>query len=357
MNSKEIIKVSAPGRIVLVGEHQDYFGLKVISAAINKRIFITGTPRHDKKVVFHLKDLRQKREILLSETLEPENSRDYLISSLETMSKKGFSLKKGYDISIESTIPIGKGVSSSSALTVAWCGFIATSAGHFPEPEALSEYAYESEVLFFKEPGGMQDHYASACGGLIAIDCASQRRVCYLHPPQELVFLLGDSMSTKDTHGVLHTIRNAVSIALQKKFGYTNFAQLLLLNSEEIDKNSREDSILAGILATRDLVLQAKSLLKRGLPGSDYQLGEIINKQHWIISRELGISTEKIDHFVSIALDCGAHAAKINGSGGGGCFLVVTTKERVSSIEEKLTHAGAGIHRLTIDQGFIHHSP
>lgn len=47
MNRDEL-QVSSPGRICLVGEHQDYFGLAIIAAAINLRITIRGKRRSDK---------------------------------------------------------------------------------------------------------------------------------------------------------------------------------------------------------------------------------------------------------------------------------------------------------------------
>jgi len=48
MNDKRLLSVSAPGRICLFGEHQDYLGLPVITVAINLRIAIEGRPVKEK---------------------------------------------------------------------------------------------------------------------------------------------------------------------------------------------------------------------------------------------------------------------------------------------------------------------
>ena len=42
---KQELRVSSPGRMCLLGEHQDYFGLAIIAAAIDLRITFAGTDR------------------------------------------------------------------------------------------------------------------------------------------------------------------------------------------------------------------------------------------------------------------------------------------------------------------------
>ena len=73
MEVKEI-KVSAPGRICLLGEHQDYFELPVIAAAINLRIHIAGKAKSEVNFKIDLPDIdRQERIDLKSEVKLPAN--------------------------------------------------------------------------------------------------------------------------------------------------------------------------------------------------------------------------------------------------------------------------------------------
>jgi galactokinase len=122
---------------------------------------------------------------------------------------------RGYDCTIHGTIPINAGASSSSALTVAWVSFSwATQTGSLPgSPEETARLAHLAEVVEFGEPGGMMDHYTSAVGGLLFIDCREPITVERL-PAQLDGFVLGDSLQPKDTTGVLGKSRSAVEAGL-----------------------------------------------------------------------------------------------------------------------------------------------
>ena len=77
MNRNEIT-VSAPGRLCLLGEHQDYLGLPILAAAINKRIYIKGKKRKDFLFRIQLPDIDEKEEFLLEKELIYRKKRDYL---------------------------------------------------------------------------------------------------------------------------------------------------------------------------------------------------------------------------------------------------------------------------------------
>ena len=67
-----MISVSAPGRICLFGEHQDYLGLPVIAAGISRRIVIEGEHRNDNFIVINMPDIGVVEKFLLEKnTLIP----------------------------------------------------------------------------------------------------------------------------------------------------------------------------------------------------------------------------------------------------------------------------------------------
>ena len=108
MKKKEI-SVSAPGRICLFGEHQDYFGLPIIAAAINLRIFIRGTRRDDHQVIINLPDLGEEEEFSLKGDLAYRKERDYLRSAINVLRRKGIRFEFGWDCSLQGSIPINAG--------------------------------------------------------------------------------------------------------------------------------------------------------------------------------------------------------------------------------------------------------
>ena len=111
-------------------------------------------------------------KINLNEPLELLKSGDYLRSSIRVLKRNGIVLKKGYDIEIKGNIPIKAGLSSSSALTIAWLRFLTKAAVPNTkfEDEQLARWAYESEVLEFNEAGGIMDQYTISIGGMLYIN-------------------------------------------------------------------------------------------------------------------------------------------------------------------------------------------
>jgi len=85
----ERISVSAPGRICLFGEHQDYLGLDVVAAAVGLRITVSGERRKDRTFVIDLPDVGAREEIVLAGELAYANKRDYLRSGLNVLRRAG----------------------------------------------------------------------------------------------------------------------------------------------------------------------------------------------------------------------------------------------------------------------------
>ena len=63
LNSSNNFFATAPARVCLFGDHQDYLELPVIASAINKFIRVTGTKNKTKKIHFNLLDLNDRVEI------------------------------------------------------------------------------------------------------------------------------------------------------------------------------------------------------------------------------------------------------------------------------------------------------
>ena len=120
-------------------------------------------------------------KINLNETLEILKNGDYLRSSIRVLRRNGIILTEGYDIEIKGNIPIKSGLSSSSALTIAWLRFLTKAAvpDKKIEDEQFAKWAYESEVLEFNEAGGLMDQYTISIGGMLYIDTinASYKRL------------------------------------------------------------------------------------------------------------------------------------------------------------------------------------
>ena len=118
-----MIKVEAPARICFFGDHQDYLNLPVIAGTINRFIHIEGEKINDNKYILQLIDINEVRIINLNEKYKVDDD-DYFLSAIDVLKKEGFIFDEGYKIKIFGNIPINAGVSSSSALVVAWIRFL-----------------------------------------------------------------------------------------------------------------------------------------------------------------------------------------------------------------------------------------
>lgn len=317
----EKIVTSAPGRICLFGEHQDYLGLPVIACAINLRVTITGTKRNKPGMTIHLPDIDRTDEIDPSGELVYTHDRDYLRSAINVIRRDGLHWTDGWDIQVTGNIPINSGSSSSSALQIAWCSFLLSAAGdgRCSSPREVARLAHQSEVVEFGSPGGMMDHYSSAFGGTIWLDCGNTDNMESL-PRCPGEFVLVDSGIPKDTNNTLGTIRRkAESIDMAPRDipvistdQYLRFRERLPADQRSIFTANRENALITNL---------ARHLLAGGCTPT--QVGDLLNEHHLQLSANLGVSHPEIDRLILHAMDCGALAGKINGSGMGGTFFLL----------------------------------
>lgn len=349
------IAVSAPGRICLFGEHQDYFGLPIIAAAINLRIYIQGTKQDAPFLRIDLPDLEEREEIPLEGDLAYQKERDYLRSAVNVLKRKGVRFPTGWDCCIQGTIPINAGTSSSSALVIAWTKFLLEAAREvtLDDPETIAELGFLIEVAEFKEPGGKMDHYASSLGGVVNVSFENGLKAARLKNPLRR-FVLADSLQKKDTRGMLGYIKGHVLEGVERV--RKNIKDFSL--KKPIDNREREamdvlpaenQRLLKGTLMTRDLTMVGKGLFDA--EDFDHQkFGRLLTEQHRVLQKYLRTSTPKIDHMIEAALDAGALGAKINGSGGGGCMFAYAP-EKTEQIAEAIERTGSKIRIIQVDEG------
>src|SRR4051812_12191046 len=103
---------SAPGRINVIGEHTDYNDGFVMPFAIDRRTYVAGSARADRRLVVHSVDLNETAEIDLD---EPDNGfgawSDY-VEGIARSLEAGGSHIRGADLLVQTDVPIGAGLSS-----------------------------------------------------------------------------------------------------------------------------------------------------------------------------------------------------------------------------------------------------
>ncbi len=361
MKATEI--VSAPARICLFGEHQDYLGLAVIAAAIDLRLYVRGTPRADGWFRVDMPDIGQSDAFQPDSELPYRGPRDYLRAVVNVLLRHGVRFPQGYDCQIRSTIPINAGVSSSSALVVAWTRFLLAvgEPAQELEPAKVARLAHEAEVLEFGEPGGMMDHYTCSLGGLLYIDCGKPLRVRPLLddepdalPARLAGLVLGCSLEEKDTTSLLARVKAAAQEgirALQDRWPAFDLRSTPLSEAEPHLAALPPDlaCVLRANIVNRDLCRQALALFQ-GKAWSPQALGRLLDAHHAQLRDGLGVSTPKLEALIEAARSAGALGCKLVGSGGGGC-MVAYAPGHEAEVARAIESAGGRAFKIGVDGG------
>jgi galactokinase len=350
----ERLEVVAPGRICLFGEHQDFLGLAVVAAAIDLHIRITGTRVGGDLIRLDMPDIGDRDEFDPSTMLQPRGARDYVRSAVNVLHKESIQPPRGWDCTMTGNLPINAGCSSSSAMTIAWVKFLleAARAPGRDDPSLVARLAHRAEVLEFGEPGGMMDHYTSAMGGVVHIDCREPIGVTPLRDSIE-GFVLADSLERKETTAVLRRskedVLEGVRLLKERHPRFDLHSTTLEEARPWLDELPEHNALkVQANIIDRDLCRSGLELLRGDFDPA--ALGHLITQHHWELSRNLGVSTPKIDHMVEAALAAGALGAKINGSGGGGCMFAYAPGAE-DAVAAALADAGGKSYIVQMDPG------
>lgn len=341
--------VTAPGRLCLFGEHQDYLHLPVIACALpltcrirvqpvvaakGRRTTVTlRVPQLNGAVwTYDLDQLppRRRRQgqderCTTKNTKISNNSEetrlDFALSAIYEALDDGWEFATGAECVSTTDIPLQAGCSSSSAFCVAWSAVIAQLCQRPPlSPLQLAQRAHRAEVLHFGAPGGTMDHVTCSFGGLVRIgpDPWAVERLPWsssVPSTNDYSWVLAYSGEPKDTFKHLHRCKDARLVLLEEKLGGTWDATT---SSDNIDTTlSQDEKVLwQATLVNRDTEAQAAQLWREGRTNN---LGQLMDRHHVALRDGLCLSTPKLEALRTAALQAGATGFKVVGSGGGGC--------------------------------------
>ena len=277
-----LYSASAPGSLMLLGEHAVLHGQPALVCAIDKRIHVTLTPRGDTKLI--LSSVLGEYETNLSElTLHPPFQ--FVLGSLKRY--QGI-LKKGCQIQIESEYSSKTGLGSSAAVTVATLAVVRTWLGRSLLPFDLLKEA----CLVIQEvqgTGSGADAAASVYGGVLSY-CMRPLSVQKL--PEVYPLTVVYSGSKTPTPVVIQHV--------QQRFGsYPEVFRYICMSIGACTK-------------------QAMALLRKQQVDA---VGFMMNIQQGLMEA-LGVSTPVLEALISqLKTQSGITGAKISGSGLGDCVI------------------------------------
>ena len=284
-------KASAPGKVILFGEHFVVYGVKAILCAINKRVTVTAENIEEKiiSIKSNIGDLELEPNKPISEIQSPLKPFYYLANKMIQNQNTGIK------IIIESEIPLGVGLGSSSACCVAGAAAISRLYSDTSK-EKILELAIEAEKTIFKNTSGA-DCTVCTYGGIMEYNKENGFTKIKSEPNFHLV--IANSNIKHSTELVVKEVKS-----FKEK------------NEEEFSKLCDDES---------NLVEDVLKLLKEN---NTKELGEKINQNQKYLEA-IGVSNEKIKEMVLIGIKS-SFGAKITGAGGGGCIFALTDETNLN---------------------------
>ncbi len=345
----------APGRICLFGEHQDFLGLAVIACPIDLYITVTGTPRSDTEFHIEMPDVADSDRFEAADEVDYRYDLDFIRAATNVVRRSGVNISTGYDCIVRGNIPINAGTSSSSALVVAWVQFLLASQDGQPSPgpEAVARLGYEAEVPEFNAPGGMMDHYASALGGLLYIDCREPITVERL-PARLDGFVLGNTGVRKDNNRILAESRAATNTGFEILNQRIDDFDIWITPFQEAEPYfaQMQPEVARRVranLINRDICQEARRLLSTE-QFDPQRLGEMLYEHQAQLRDGIGVSHPRLDALIDAAMEAGALGGKLNGSGGGGCMFAYAPG-RQQEVKEAIEAAGGDGYIVSVSNG------
>jgi galactokinase len=308
------LRVHAPGRVNLIGEHTDYTGGLAFPMAIDRGITLTAV-RVAGSIQVTSADDAGRVDLRLPFDGDPAAVEPQWGSFIAGMAKE-LAATAGFRGHLESSIPTGAGLSSSAALECT----IGRALGFDGTPLELAQAARRAEHSATGVPTGIMDQYciaAATAGHATLIDCHALT-VEQVSVPDDIEIVVR-FIAHRTLLGSAYADRVAECARAEAEIGPLRTAtldQVATITDDTIRRRARH-------------VVNENERVRRfadALQSADYpELGRLMIDGHASLRDDFAISTAQMDAAVD-ALNAtdGVFGARMTGGGFGGCLVAIT---------------------------------
>lgn len=283
------VRASAPGKAILFGEHAVVYGKPAIAMAINKRACVEVLEGSTNKIKVNIRDLGINghidfdNEVIVSDSPK-KGILKYILESIKKIHDGS-----GMEINIDVNIPIGGGLGSSAAVTVATIAAVSAYNEIDLKEEEIAKYAHEVELKVQKSASPL-DTTISTYGGLIYLE-ANAEDIVQLDIDYDIPVVIGYTDTRGDTGKLVEAVRIRRDV----------YPEIInpVINSIEFITEEAKEAILNN---------------------DKKRIGELMNINHGLLDA-LGVNTKELSGMVYTARNAGACGSKITGAGGGGSII------------------------------------
>ena len=298
---------SAPGKIILFGEHAVVYGRSAIAVPVAdvmaKATISPAISVQQGQISIDAPDIGLKSTL---NNLPKDNP--IAVAILSVMRHLEVGELPSFHLKITSSIPVASGLGSGAAVSVA---IIRTLAGFLGQPlsdEVVSKLTYEVELIHHGTPSGI-DNTVITYEKPVFFTKSKPTKFCKVkHPFTIIIGDTGIQSPTKQTVAYVRAAWEADRKRLEKLFSAIN----------SISKT-------------------AKKVIEGDSPSL---LGSLMDENHLIL-QEIGVSSPKLDQIIKAAKDAGAIGAKLSGGGRGGNMIALVDAEKIENVREAICRSGA----------------
>jgi len=315
---KKIIKTSAPGKLMLFGEHSVVFGHPCIVTAVDRRLSITVEENGEEVFVLDAPDLglraySKKISDLGNKNLPKE------VSFIETCYKlflKKYPQKKTIHVFSKNEFKSSYGLGSSSASTVAF----AKALSEFYEVPMTNDQLFDLCYATVLEVQGVASGFDIAAG------------------------IWGGTLYYITPHGKFIKRKTVETINLKNLpfiVGYTGVkADTATLVRMVQNLHSENKKTINGIFTDITLLVeQAKKTLQQ----QDWPHLGLLMDENQALLRRLQVSSIELENLIAASKSAGAMGAKLSGAGGGDCMLALADEDNKIAITQEIQKVGGRI--------------
>ncbi len=299
-----LVESSAPGKVILFGEHAVVYGKPAIAVPVTEvQVIVTAEPAPlGSGLTLVASNLEKSIRLSKAPRDEPLAAAARLTLARLAVSEPDATLI------ISSTIPIASGLGSGTAVSTALIRALASFLGHTLETWAVSALAFEIEKIHHGTPSGIDNTVVAYEQPVYFV---REQPIQRLNVDTPFTLLVGDTGVRSSTKKTVGRVRR----------GWKR-------------DPARYDALFDQI---GDIVDQARQAIETGDVNA---LGPMMDDNHERLIK-LGVSSPELDTLVEAARFAGAMGAKLSGAGRGGNMIALVEDDVAEEVTEALLEAGA----------------
>ena len=297
-------KASAPGKIILFGEHAVVYGQPALALPVTQ---VQADVRIDK--IFSTGIRINAPNIQLNTKLDTLASSHPLAATVRnTLDALKVDSLSGITVLIRSSIPVASGLGSGAAVSVAIIRALAKYLEKSLTDEQVSALTYETEKLYHGTPSGIDNTVVTYAKPVYFV---KGQPIEILRVKKPFTIVIGDTGVPASTKESVRDVR-----------------------VQQHKKPERYETLFAAI---GSIANTARQLIESGMPES---FGPLMDANHALL-RNMKVSSPELDHLVEAAREAGALGAKMSGGGRGGNMIALVQPKKAGAVAKSLKEAGA----------------